>query len=93
MKRDFKKIFKYYGEQNQLKKLEEELLELLLEVKYLLKIKAPLNDSLFSEMADVYVLLSQFREAYRKKIDFFVRYKTKRQLWRIKKEQEGAKNA
>jgi len=54
------KIFKHYGPENQLKKLREELCELVEEID---KGTDPSDSAFISELADVLVMAHQWKEA------------------------------
>lgn len=78
-------IFSHYGDEHQRKQLIQELGELIVAITK--------NDleNIIEEMADVEVVLDQFKIAYPKisnKIDEVMLQKVKRQLCRIKTEKE-----
>lgn len=77
----------YYGVEHQIKKLNEEAYELEMAIyEYYRDICA--EDHLIEEMADVWVMLSQFMLIFNldeKKIEEEAKYKIARQLERIKK--------
>lgn len=79
-------IFNNYGEQNQLVQLEEELCELLAEVRCIYgKSKIIGNSDFLGEVADVLVMCEQFRLKYNN-INSIVDFKINRQIKRINKE-------
>lgn len=78
-------IFSHYGEEHQKKQLIQELAELIVAITK--------NDleNIIEEMADVEVMLDQFKIEYQSinnKIDYVMLQKVKRQLDRIYKEKE-----
>lgn len=78
-------IFSHYGEEYQKKQLIQELAELIVAITK--------NDleNIIEEMADVEVMLDQFKIEYQSinnKIDYVMLQKVKRQLDRIHKEKE-----
>lgn len=88
-KRKLEFIFKHYGLENQIEKLEEEARELcfeLMEMHY--NYETIINHDFIEEMADVYVMLSQFMTVpeYKEKILKVANQKIDRQLRRIHKE-------
>jgi len=77
-------IFKHYGENNQLIKLQEELIELEEEIEVLLSNSSDFgNDNFLSEVADVMVMCEQFRLKYNK-VNSTMDFKINRQIQRIK---------
>jgi NTP pyrophosphatase (non-canonical NTP hydrolase) len=93
-----KQIFGYYGELNQILKLQEEARELDDSVEDVIVIDGEIGslsvrassdkDDFIEELADVYVLISQFlmQPIYKEKILKIANMKIDRQLKRIKKE-------
>ena len=80
-------IFEHYGEDHQLEKFKEELLECVEAVEAYQENKSEANlTHLAEEMADVRIMLRQLREIVGDKVDEFVHYKLDRQLKRIEKE-------
>ena len=91
MKDDLLKIINHYGINNQLKQFNEESYELIEAIKNheWLKEKG-LEDinHVVEEIADVLVMVSQFVEYYQieeEMLDWYMNYKVKRQLDRMKK--------
>lgn len=88
-------IIEFYGEQNQVYKAVEELIELSeILIKKNNKAKAPVSiDELYSEMADVYIMFIQIGMIFEldpEKLFEEVRRKIDRQIHRInEKEQEN----
>jgi hypothetical protein len=79
-------IFDNYGEQNQLIKLQEELIELEEEIEALLSNSSEFgNDNFLNEVADVLVMCNQFRLKYNK-VNSVMDFKINRQIKRIKEE-------
>ena len=88
---NLKKIWNHYGFDNQINKLEEELIELLHAIKIYKKtektspLKVDKQNDMEREMADVSVLISQY-DSNITSIKKDMRYKIKRQLERIENE-------
>ena len=94
MKEKELEIIKYYGINNQLRKLQEETFELseaILDIEHILK--EPYShyiNHIAEEIGDVMVLLEEFKEYYEikdEKIKNNIEYKINRQLNRMKGEQ------
>lgn len=90
MRNKLLKIFYNYSESDQLKKLNEEMFELIEAIMlYKPENKAKSTDNITEEMADVMVMLEQFRLAYNielEDIEKIMKYKIDRQLERIENE-------
>lgn len=90
MKKDLLKIFIHYGTNNQLKKLNEEVFELIEALgKY--QYRFGTKKHVEEEFADVLVLLNQFQEYYeldKKNIKKIMQQKINRQLERMKEGNE-----
>jgi len=81
---DLDGIFQYYGVENQLRKLSEELCELNIECHEL-----ETGKEFISELADVLVMTLQFYHSsleFRSKVDAEMDFKVNRQLERIANE-------
>ena len=88
---DLKSIFDHYGERHQLGKLKEECMELVEAVDDFLRIKnVKTMDHLLEEMADVKVVIDQFRteNAYDSIIRGISVNKVDRQIKRIEQEKK-----
>lgn len=88
-------IFNHYGLKNQLKKLSEEVYELQ-EAILLDEGDYDSLDHITEELADVYVLLSQFETKYeinQEKLIDMQAYKINRTLRRIENEKSNTKNS
>lgn len=82
---DYFKIFKYFGYENQRRKLVEEINELNDEILLFEKGIGDIQD-LKEELADCYILLKQFKEYYEitdEELMVIIRYKLNRTLERI----------
>ncbi len=100
MKEKLLKIIEFYGVNNQQRKLMEEIFELqesitIHELKSSVEYEIPLTElvdtryHIIEEIADVMVMLNQFKEHYEityEQIEGIMNYKINRQLERIKKE-------
>lgn len=77
-------IFKYYGLDSQLRKLEEEITELKKEIFYFYE-KDKISNNILEEMADVLHLILQFMTVpeCKEKIEKMLKFKNDRQLRRI----------
>ncbi len=85
-------IFEHYGEDHQLEKFKEELLECVEAVTAYQENKSEENRThLAEECADVRIMLRQIRNVLGDKVDEFVHYKLDRQLKRIAEEQKPPK--
>lgn len=80
----YQKIIEYYGVNNQLKKLTEEVYELQESI-----LEQHNIEHILEEYADVEVILEQIKQYFKlddDKIDLIKDYKVARQLYRIRKE-------
>lgn len=80
-------IFRHYGLKSQLIKLREECEELRVEAENLLNgsYDRVATDKFIEELADVQVMILQFREAFgRTQFEFTIDYKIERTLTRMK---------
>lgn len=91
MKADLLKIINHYGINNQLKQFNEEsyeLIEAILNHEWLKEKGLEDINHVVEEIADVLVMVSQFVEYYQieeEMLDWYMNYKVKRQLDRMKK--------
>ncbi len=85
-----KQIFERYGEDHQLEKFKEELLECVEAVEACQENKSEENRThLAEECADVRITQRQMRNVVGDKVDEFVQFKLNRQLKRIANEQKN----
>ena len=91
MKADLLKIINHYGVGNQLKQFNEESYELMVAIfnhEWLKEKGLEDINHVVEEIADVLVMVSQFVEYYQieeEMLDWYMNYKVKRQLDRMKK--------
>ena len=83
-----KKIADHYGLVSQIAKLNEELGELSSECGYAMIGK--MNENIYSEIADVLILISQIEYLLgcSKKVNEQIEFKTRRQIQRIDREEQ-----
>ena len=82
----YQKIIEYYGVNNQLKKLNEEVYELQESI-----LEQHNIEHILEEYADVEVILDQIKQYFKlddDKIELIKDYKVARQLYRIRKEND-----
>jgi len=91
-----RKILEHYGFKHQLRKLIEELGELRREAKNYTAIPQLCQQDMWyenfaDELADVQIMVNQFKTVFGSVVDARIEYKIKRQLKRIKKEKKEQK--
>lgn len=82
---DYEKIFEYFGWETQRRKLVEEINEFNDEILLIEKGKGDIKN-IIEELADCYILLKQFKEAYqitKEELMVIIRAKLNRTLERI----------